>query len=294
MNNFEKWIASSTKKSEKDFRSVVHIILNAISSQHELRSEMIMKGGILVAIAYHTGRYTRDIDFSTCKHYSEFQDGHAQFIYNLGQSIQISSAELSYGFACKIQSSELKPGAEGNFQTLHLKVGYAEKSNTNSMKRLASGQSSRVVQIDYSFNELVGDVGLMDLGGDEHLQTYGLFTLIAEKYRALIQQGSGPGQRVRGSARGQDIFDLQAILTQTKPSVEAQDYLVQLLIEKALSREVVVSRLSMRNEEIYTKSKVRYDALRDEIDGELPNFDESFFFVREFYENLPWPTSYQG
>ena len=292
MNDFEKWIASSTNKNEKDFRSIVHIILDAISSHHDLRAEMVMKGGILVAIAYHTGRYTRDIDFSTCKHYSDFQENHNQFIDNLGQAIHLSSAELPYGFACRIQSSELKPGAEGNFQTLHLKVGYAEKSNANSMKRLANGQSSRIVQIDYSFNELVGDVGLMDLGGDEKLQTYGLLTLIAEKYRALIQQGSGPGRRIRGSSRGQDIFDLQAILKQSCPVRDAQNYLVQLLIEKALSRDVVASRLSMRNEEVYTKSKDRYLALRDEIDGELPNFDESYIFVREFYEALPWPKSH--
>lgn len=291
MNDFENWIASSKSKSEKDFRSVVHIILNAISSHHDLRAEMVMKGGILVAIAYHTGRYTRDIDFSTNKHYLEFQKSQQSFIDNIGKAIDISAATLPYGFACKVQSSEVRPGTQGNFQTLHLSVGYAQKNNARSMKKLADGQASQVVKIDYSFNELVGDLGIMDLGGDENLQTYGLLTLISEKYRALIQQGSGAGKRVRGSSRGQDIFDLHSILRQSPPSAESQEHLVQLLIDKALSRDVTASRSSMSDEEVYSKSKSRYEALRDEIDGELPDFDEAFSFVKKFYESLPWPSS---
>ncbi|MBV6325140.1 nucleotidyl transferase AbiEii/AbiGii toxin family protein [Duganella violaceipulchra] len=291
MNDFELWISSAKTLSEKNFRSVVHIILNAISSQHELQTEMVMKGGILMAIAYHTGRYTRDIDFSTSRHYSEFQDGQANFIENIGNAIKLSSAQLPYDFSCAIQSSEVRPGILGNFQTLHLTVGYAPKNNAKAMKRLNDGQASQVVKIDYSFNELVGDLGLIDVGGEEHLQTYGLLTLIAEKYRALIQQGSGTGKRVRGSSRGQDIFDLHSLLAQSPPSKNAQEHLVQLLIEKAHSREVTASRSSMADPAVFDKSKDRYEALKHEIDGELPDFDEAFSFVQSFYELMPWPQA---
>lgn len=290
MNDFEKWIESSDSNTEKEFRRVVHIILNAISSHHDLRAEMIMKGGILVAIAYHTGRYTRDIDFSTPRHYSEFKNGEKEFIANIGNAINLSSANLPYGLACNIQKSEVRPGTQGNYQTLHLSIGYAKKSDERSMKKLASGQAAQVVKIDYSFNELVGDLGLIDLGGEEKLQTYGLLTLISEKYRALIQQGGGEGKRVRGSSRGQDIYDLNSILKLAKPSFEAQEHLVQLLIDKARSRDVDASRSSMSDDEVYSKSKVRYEALKDEIDGDLPDFDEAFSFVKGFYESLPWPN----
>ena len=111
MNILDEWVASAKNAKQKTFRSVVHIILNGISSHHDLRAEMIMKGGILMAIAYHTGRYTKDIDFSTPKHYLEFQAGQKIFIDNLENAIKLSEAELPYGIACAIQSSGVRPGS---------------------------------------------------------------------------------------------------------------------------------------------------------------------------------------
>jgi len=287
MSEIDAWIGAARTDSERSFRRVVHIILNAISSQHELQSQMVMKGGILMAIAYHTGRYTKDIDFSTPKHYSEFQAGKEQFIENIENAIKLAAATLPYGFACAIQSSEVRPGEAGNYQTLHLTVGYASRSNPGAMKKLAGKQAAQVVKIDYSFNELVGDLGMIDANGDENLQTYGQLTLIAEKFRALIQQGSAGRQR--GSSRGQDIFDLHSLLTQSPPSIEAQSHLVELLIEKSSARDVIARQNSMSEELIQQKSRTRYDSLVDEIDGQLPDFDKAYAFVRHFYEEMPWP-----
>src|ERR1035437_1005340 len=136
MHNVKEWVASAGDSREKGFRSVVHIILNAIASHHEFQPEMVMKGGILMAIAYHSGRFTKDIDFSTPKHYLEFQKGEVVFVKNLDAAIKLSAAESEYGISCAIQSQELKPGPKGNYQTLTLGVGYAPKSNANMMKRL--------------------------------------------------------------------------------------------------------------------------------------------------------------
>ena len=292
MSELDEWVGAAKTENERNFRSVVHIILNAISSQHELQTQMVMKGGILMAIAYHTGRYTKDIDFSTTKHYSEFQAGQDQFIDNIDNAIKLAAAKLPYGFACAIQSSEVRPGVTGNYQTLHLSVGYASKNSSGAMKKLSMKQAVHVVKIDYSFNELVGDLAMIDANGEENLQTYGQLTLVAEKYRALIQQGSGG--RARGSSRGQDIFDLHSLLTQSPPSVEAQSHLVDLLIEKSHSRDVVARQDSMSEDVIYAKSEERYANLVDEIDGQLPNFDEAFAFVRRFYEEMPWPKNSQA
>jgi hypothetical protein len=290
MNPLDKWVASAQNAKQKTFRSVVHIILNGISSHHDLRTEMIMKGGILMAIAYHTGRYTKDIDFSTPKHYSEFQAGQKIFIGNLENAIKLSAAELPYGIACAIQSSEVRPGVDGNYQTLHLAIGYALRSNSKTMRKLEAGQSSEVVRIDYSFNELVGDIALIDAGGEEQLQTYGQLTLVAEKLRALIQQKTGIGQRQNGSPRGQDIFDLHSLLTQSPPSWEAQVHLVELLIAKAQSRDLYIDQASMMDLEIYKKSEGRYLQLAAEIEGDLPEYEVAFGTVRKFYEELPWPV----
>ena len=50
---------------QRNFREAVHLILAAISRSVGLRSKMIMKGGMLMAIRYDSTRITRDADFST-------------------------------------------------------------------------------------------------------------------------------------------------------------------------------------------------------------------------------------
>ncbi|MFZ6743521.1 nucleotidyl transferase AbiEii/AbiGii toxin family protein [Undibacterium sp. JH2W] len=287
MNQIEEWVNLSKDNTELNFRRVVHIVLHAISSHHELQPEMIMKGGILLAIIYRTGRYTKDIDFSTPKHYKEFQNGEDEFIRNLENAIKISAEILPFGLACRIQKRELKPGSEGNYQTLHLNIGYALKSQKNEMAKLNAGSSAKVVSIDYSFNEKVGDIGLVDAGGED-LRTYGQLTVIAEKFRALLQQTSGNGGRRKGSPRGQDIFDLHTILTEYPVNPEEYTYLLSLLISKSKDRDLIVNKNSMSNPEIKERSKQRYLQLEDEIDGVLPDFNLAFDALKKFYETLPW------
>ncbi|VVE29062.1 hypothetical protein PHO31112_03540 [Pandoraea horticolens] len=293
MNEIEAWVAATKIPEQATFRRVVHIVLHAIASHHDLRPQMVMKGGILAAVLYHTGRFTRDIDFSSPKHYREFQEGQESFVRNLGDAIAIAAEELSYGLACRIQRSELRPGVEGNFQTLHIRVGYAAKSNVGAMKRLAARVSAQIVDIDYSFNELVGDISTIDLGGHEPLEAYGQLTLMAEKFRALLQQADVPGGRARGSNRGQDIFDIHTLLVRYPLSIHQQDHMLQLLIEKSASRNLEVSRDLIRRPEIRERCRDRYEALQDEIEGDLPPFDQSFDTVAAFYEQLPWPKHRQ-
>lgn len=290
MNKIEQWIDLAKDETQKNFRRMVHIILKAISSHHGLQSEMVMKGGILLAIAYHTGRYTKDIDFSTPKHYSEFQKGEDAFITNLNDAIKASAEETQYGILCAIQKQEIRPGPEGNYQTLHLSIGYALKSVPNMIKQLTAGHAANVVKIDYSFNETVGDIGLIDAGGDQ-LQTYGHLTLIAEKFRALLQQVTKTGGRSRGSSRGQDVFDLNLLLTNYPLAQDQQEHLLSLLISKANSRELIIDQKSISDPSIKERCRERYSQLINEIDGELPDFDTAFNVLAKFYESLPWPSA---
>lgn len=114
MNDIAEWVSSAKNQTEKNFRSVVHIILSAISSHHDLQPEMMMKGGILMAIAYHTGRYTKDVDFSTPKHYREFQNGQDAFIANLSNAIKTAGLTRRFTKVASRPSASRGKASTGN------------------------------------------------------------------------------------------------------------------------------------------------------------------------------------
>ena len=283
-HNIDRWVASADNENEKTFREAVHTILYAIASSTNLQPRMIMKGGILMAIRYETGRFTTDIDFSTTTHYRDFAADQAAFLHTFNEAIQAAVQLLPYQLDCRLQGTpKVQPRAEGNFQTLRMKVGYA-RFGTKDHTRLNAGAASKTVQIDYSFNELVHDIDL--LGVDEAetvLKAYGELTQVAEKLRAILQQVG------RERARGQDIYDLHHWLIH-HPIVDAErkTALLAVLKEKAASREVEATQSSMEDPEIQTRARPVYEALADTISGELPPFDEAFGAVKAFYESLPW------
>ena len=58
------WVAKASA-NKRNFREAVHIILTAIGQSTALRTKMIMKGGMLMALRYESSRFTKDADFST-------------------------------------------------------------------------------------------------------------------------------------------------------------------------------------------------------------------------------------
>ena len=91
---------------QKAFRQAVHTILTAISGTPSLQETMIMKGGILLALAYESSRYTTDIDFSTGKTLSEFDA--EEFIREFEGALMRSVEELDYGLGCLIPNPEIR------------------------------------------------------------------------------------------------------------------------------------------------------------------------------------------
>jgi len=283
MNNIQKWVEEATG-AELELRQAIHIVLEGISSQEGLRMEMIMKGGALMAIRYQTGRHTRDLDFSTTRHYLEFKDSQDNFIASLEGAIVEASATMNYGKIFVVQKIEVRPkGDDKNYQTLHIKIGYANQSSQSEMNKFRAKQCAKVVEIDYSFNEIIShiDVLAVDESG-RTLQTYGDVTLVAEKFRAILQQ------KEKGKNRRQDIFDLHHFITQNEIDRSKSGNILTELLVKAKSRNLAISRDSMADEKIYELSKIDYETLRDEIDVDLPDFDEAYGIVRNFYESLPW------
>ena len=66
--NIERWVEAADNDTQKEFREAVHTILAAIAEEKNLRADMVLKGGTLLAIRYHSHRYTKDIGLSTDRH----------------------------------------------------------------------------------------------------------------------------------------------------------------------------------------------------------------------------------
>ena len=286
MTELTEWVnnASESNSTEKIFRHVVHIILDAISNSHDLQANMVMKGGILLAIRYKTGRHTSDIDFSTSLHYKQFQKNEQAFIEDLNNEIKKSAETMPYNIACEVQTFKIEPKADGNFQTLRLSIGYAQKDNKTQMKRLQQRSASSTVKIDYSFNEILGEIDVLD-GEGTGIQVYSLTTLIAEKLRAILQQES------RGRNRRQDIYDVYFLLSQSgfdREDEDMKEMIHSLLIAKAASRDLQIHKNSMSTREIFNISKKGYSNLQDTIESDLPDFETAFEAIQKYYESMPW------
>lgn len=279
------WVEQEGNPLDREFREAVHTILFAISQRQDISTRMIMKGAVLLAICYNCIRHTTDIDFSTSVKADEFDK--ESFLAELEESLISATENLDYGLACRVQSCKFQPPSpDASFPTLKIKIGYAYKHDQRSHKRLLKRNSSKVVEIDYSFNEATYHVENIALKKGGTLSAYGLADLIAEKYRAILQQ------QQRRRTRRQDIYDLYYLFNHYGPhEIPAKQQILDSLIKKAAARNIDPEKYSMRDPEIIKRSKYEYHHLEAEIVGVLPEFDEAYRQIRTFYENLPWDDS---
>jgi predicted nucleotidyltransferase component of viral defense system len=274
----DSWVEDAPE-SLKEFRQAIRIILTAVSHDLKLRSTMVMKGGILMGIRYHSERFTTDLDFSTSATRNEIDM--EEFEKTLRRSLAMAAADSDYGLDCQLQGCRINPpNDDSKFPNLELKIGYAYKG-TPKHKRLMAGQSPTLVKIDFSLNEAIIDIEEIDLGDGVSLQAYALPDLIAEKLRALMQQEK------RNRYRRQDIYDLRFLLDSGISATQKKSVL-ENLITKAQARGIEPKRDSLDDPELRRRAEQEYATLADEIQGNLPDFDESFKLVRSFYRSLPW------
>ena len=274
------WVKRSTDE-ERAFRQAVHTILFAIASSEILSTKMFMKGGILLAIEFNSTRHTKDIDFSTDEKVGTFSE--EVFITELSENLNSSVNELDYALDCRVQAHEMKPAREdATFPTLQLKIGFAYKGEKKH-RLLRQGKCPTIVKIDYSFNEFNSEIDTLQLADDLTIKAYSLVDVVAEKYRAIIQQ------KDRRRTRRQDSYDLYFLFKNGRlQSNESKQKILSSLQTKAESRDVQISKDSLRDPEIIARSKKDYPSLSDEIKEELPPFETTYSVVREFYESLPW------
>jgi predicted nucleotidyltransferase component of viral defense system len=280
--DIKDWVEEASTTSNKEFRQAVHTILSAIASDSNLKVNMILKGGILLAIRYKSPRFTTDLDFSTEKPRGGeiTEDGVRK---SLDSSLAQMVEELDYGLDCRVQSSKLQPrDVKSTYPSIKMKVGYAYKG-TPQHKRLLSLQSPDIVSIDYSLNESTPNIEDLKLNLEEGILTYSLIDLIAEKYRSLLQQVS------RNRTRRQDVFDLNLLIERFGDIDDFErSKILNSLIIKSKAREISPDINSFEDPDLKSRAKKEYHTLEDEIEGELPAFDELFQKVADFYRSLPW------
>lgn len=281
--NIKDWVEGASIGRIKEFREAVHTILSAIASDRHLKANMILKGGILLAIRYNSDRYTKDIDFST-----EKKLGGEITEDSVHESLDISLAQmveaLDYDLDCRVQSSKLQPKDRNCiYPSIKIKIGYAYKG-TPKHKRLMSLKSPDIVSIDYSLNEKTPNIEDLKLDFfEEGILIYSLTDLIAEKYRSLLQQAS------RNRTRRQDIYDLNLLIGKFEDiSSLEKSKILDCLISKSNARQINPNINSFDDPELKSRAKENYQTLKDEIEGKLPDFDKLFHKVAVFYRSLPW------
>lgn len=281
------WAAQFTGEQDKEFRQAVQTILLAIASHNELQASMVLKGGILLAIRYRSQRYTKDIDFSTSKTMAELDEN--EIAKELNGSLAAVVEELDYGLDCRVQKCELFPKRkDATFPSIRITVGYAYKGSSKH-KRLQTKTSPSVVSIDYSTNEFIPSIENFKLTVGEEIQTYSLTDLIAEKYRALLQQV------IRNRNRRQDVYDLYFILHEFAGlSDDEKSLILSSLLAKAKPRGLIPNISSMDDEEVKRRAGHEYDTLMDETLDELIDFNLAFEYITKFYRSLPWRSSGAG
>jgi len=277
----ENWVNGSSDPATKEYRQAVHTLIVAISNSATLYSRMIIHGGILLGIQFGNERHTRDIDFSTNEKYTlEIKES---IIRELKKELINAVENLDYGIDLQIQHARLNPDKEGaSFPTLEINIGHAYKG-TNKHKRLMRGACPTVLSIDYSFNELNSQIDTLEVKSGGKIKAYSIVDLVAEKYRAIIQQ------TIRNRPRRQDAYDIYKLLEGNfLQDGSLKSNILETLKIKAFSRDIKVNQNMLDNDETRNYSRNEYEGLRHEIEGELPPFEDLYNKVNEYFKSLPW------
>jgi len=277
----ENWISGSFDLTTKEYRESVHTLMVAISNSATLYSRMIIKGGILLGIQFGNERHTEDIDFSTQERYEVEKE--ESIIRELKKELITAVENLDYGLDLQLQHTGLNPNRNDvSFPTLEIKIGYAYKGSKKH-RRLMRGVCPTTLSIDYSFNEINSQIDTLEVKNGGKIKAYSIVDLVAEKYRAIIQQ------TIRNRSRRQDAYDIYRLLEGNfLEDISLKPNILASLKIKAHSRDIKINQNMLDDVETRKHSEYEYEDLRLEIEGELPPFEYLYSVVTEYYKSLPW------
>lgn len=266
-------------------RQITEILLTAIGITESLKDCLILKGGTLMALGFRSTRVTADVDFTTN---SEPEDLPERLQEELDEGLSRARAQLGYlDIDCRVQTIKKRPRTENfpeyDFPALEVKIAYAEIGGRGE-ERLKKGIGSDTVKVEISFREQVMAFQHLHLsGGGVAILAYSKTEVVAEKFRALLQQPI-----LRGKSRRQDVYDIALLIKSCNFNKDECAQILSTLIEKCRTRDVPVNRDAIDVPEIRQLAFKEWHTLKDEMD-ELPDFDELFKVVSKFYRSLPWP-----
>lgn len=264
-------------------RQVTEIVLAAIGLAPTLSKALVLKGGAAMALAFNSNRLTGDVDFTSMAEPADLTETIAP---ELNKALPRTAISLGYpDLLCRVQSVKKMPRAQNfedhDFPALRVRIGSARRG-TGEEARLADGRASRVLDMEISFRDQVYAFQELNLtGAGVAVRAFTLHELIAEKFRALLQQP------LRKRNRRQDVFDIAYLIDDHKFSSTDKAAILATLIEKCRSRGIEARKESMDNPEIKQRAEADWNTLALEI-GNLPPFAERFALMRGLYVSLPW------
>lgn len=267
-------------------RQVTEILLYAVAITPGFGSELFLKGGVLMAIAYGSPRNTGDVDFTAI---GDPEEVRRRVAAALDSSFREAAVRTGHpNILCRVQRVRARPRPEtfasSPIAALQITIGSAERSNPSEVTRLEAGEATQVVRIDLSFHEPIGSVQKLVLGGGREVQAYGLYDLVAEKLRAILQQVVRP----HPGTRRQDVYDIARLVETFGLDAPERAAILDILLRKSHEREFDPTREMIADPRIEAKLRADWPTLANELDEQLPDFDACFATVRGFYESLPW------
>lgn len=262
---------------------VVEILLPAIGLSPTLKGHLVLKGGPLMALAFDSPRLTSDVDFGAEADPATFEK---PLVEELNLLLPRAAVRLGYlDLICSVQSLKHMPRplnfADHDFPALEVRIASAVRG-TNEEARLAEGQAPSVVELDISFRDPVHTVQALRLGDTGlAVRAFTLHELIAEKFRALLQQP------IRNRYRRQDVYDI-AHIVDTQPMTAADRRVIHAtLIKKCATRNIRPDRHSLEADEVVRRAERDWNTLKLEL-AVLPPFADRFALVAALYRALPW------
>ena len=263
-------------------RQAVEVTLNAIAMTAELKERMFLKGGVLMGLAYDSPRQTADIDLTAAFEVSPDIDEKIRGL--LDGAFPRAAARLGYAdLIIKVHSIARQPKAifeTASFPALKIKIAFARRG-TPQEAALNRGIVPGKIEVDISFNEPLRQIQILGLTGGAELLAYDLVELMAEKYRAMLQQK----ERIRN--RRQDVYDLDRLIDGREFTPEVLTRILEVFVAKCQSRNIEPTIDSLDDPEVMSRSAADWQTMQLEI-GALPEFEGCYSRVSNFYRTLPW------
>lgn len=265
-------------------RQATEIVLSAVGNLPGYGSRIFLKGGILMAVVYQSPRATVDIDYTT--DLTAAPELPAQLRIALDGELARTAAQLGFpDLVLRVQKVEERPRSfeivDTQFPALSVTIAYAKRGSKGE-RRVINGQGPHVIDVEVSFNEPVYAIEIVQFGQQGPLfPVYALTDLIAEKFRALLQQAP------RNRYRRQDVYDIAFLAERFPPDEVERAAILQSFRDKCRARGITPTVESIDEIAVEVRARSEWDTLRQEI-GVVPDFDVCFAKIKALYQALPW------